>query len=139
MDARPDRTPRGGTPADPVPGDAAPTGRSPSSRRARDLRHVHPRDVTLQEALDALSDPVRRSIVQALAAEPDFARACGTFDLPVAKATASHHFAVLRSAGLIEQVDVGPRRLNRLRRGEFDACFPGLLTVILAERRPTAG
>jgi DNA-binding transcriptional ArsR family regulator len=102
----------------------------------RDLRHVHPRDVTLQEALDALSDPVRRSIVQTLATEPDFARACGTFDLPVSKATASHHFAVLRATGLIEQVDVGPRRLNRLRRTEFDARFPGLLAVILAEPRP---
>jgi DNA-binding transcriptional ArsR family regulator len=121
MNARPDATP------------------APGSRRARDLRHVHPRDVTLQAALDALADPVRRSIVQALAAEPDFARACGTFDLPVSKATASHHFAVLRSTGLIEQVDVGPRRLNRLRRAEFDARFPGLLAVILTERRPAPG
>jgi DNA-binding transcriptional ArsR family regulator len=100
---------------------------------------VHPREVSLQDALDALADPVRRSTVQALAAEPDFARACGTFDLPVSKATASHHFAVLRSAGLIEQLDVGARRLNRLRRAEFDARFPGLLAAILAEHRPGSG
>ncbi|OLB77114.1 MAG: transcriptional regulator [Actinobacteria bacterium 13_2_20CM_2_71_6] len=103
------------------------------TRRARNLTHVDPADVTLQEALDALADPVRRSIVQTLAAEPDFTRACGTFDLSVSKATASHHFAVLRAAGLIEQVDVGPRRLNRLRRAEFDASFPGLLALILSE------
>ncbi len=100
---------------------------------ARELHHVHPAEVTLQDALDALADPVRRSIVQTLAAEPDFSRACGTFDLPVSKATASHHFAVLRSSGLIEQLDVGPRRLNRLRRAEFDERFPGLLAVILSE------
>jgi DNA-binding transcriptional ArsR family regulator len=31
------------------------------------------------------------------------AEACGTFDLPVGKSTASHHFKVLREAGLIRQ------------------------------------
>lgn len=107
------------------------------SRRARNLRHSDPDDVSLQDALYALADPVRRSILRALANEPDFARACGTFDLPVSKATASHHFAVLRNAGLLEQVDQGPRRLNRLRRAEFDARFPGLLALVLAEPATT--
>jgi DNA-binding transcriptional ArsR family regulator len=103
------------------------------SRRTRGLRHADPRDVTLQEALEALADPIRRQILRALDGEPDFTRACGTFDLPVAKATASHHFTVLRAAGVLEQVDRGPRRLNRLRRAEFDARFPGLLALVLAE------
>ncbi|MEO3813759.1 helix-turn-helix domain-containing protein [Sphaerisporangium sp. B11E5] len=89
--------------------------------------------MTLQDALDALADPVRRSIVRELSTGPDFTRACGAFDLPVSKATASHHFAVLRAAGLLEQLDAGPRRLNRLRRPEFDARFPGLLALVLAE------
>jgi hypothetical protein len=61
--------------------------------------------VTLQEALDALADAVRRSILRELSAEPDFTRPCGSFDLPVSKATASHHFAVLRATGLLEQAD----------------------------------
>jgi DNA-binding transcriptional ArsR family regulator len=100
---------------------------------SRTLTHTHPSDVTLQAALDALGDPVRRSIVATLAGEPEFTRACGTFDLPVSKATASHHFAVLRAAGIIEQVDVGPRRLNRLRREEFDEAFPGLLALVLRD------
>jgi DNA-binding transcriptional ArsR family regulator len=103
------------------------------ARRRRNLVHVDPADVALQDALDALTDPVRRSILRELAGEPDFTRACGTFDLPVSKATASHHFAVLRAAGLLEQLDKGARRLNRLRRSEFDACFPGLLALVLAE------
>jgi DNA-binding transcriptional ArsR family regulator len=68
-----------------------------------------------------------------LAASPEWSRACGTFDLPVGKATRSHHFAILRQAGLIEQRDVGARRLNRLRRPEFDARFPGLLDLVLEE------
>ncbi|MCI2416211.1 helix-turn-helix domain-containing protein [Saccharopolyspora sp. K220] len=103
------------------------------ARRGRSLVHADPAEVTLQDALDALADPVRRSILRELADEPDFTRACGTFDLPVSKATASHHFAVLRASGLLEQVDRGPRRFNRLRRAEFDARFPGLLALVLAE------
>ncbi|MCK9875507.1 helix-turn-helix domain-containing protein [Frankia sp. Ag45/Mut15] len=107
------------------------------ARRADSLRHTDPVDVSLQAALDALADPVRRSILRTLAGEPDFTRTCGTFDLPVSKATASHHFAVLRACGLLEQVDQGSRRLNRLRRAEFDARFPGLLPLVLDEDEPT--
>lgn len=107
-----------------------------NTARARSLTHVHPAAVSLQTALDALADPVRRTILRDLAGHPDWSRACGTFDLPVTKATRSHHFAVLRAAGLIEQRDEGPRRLNRLRRHEFDARFPGLLDLVLAERVP---
>lgn len=95
---------------------------------------MDPDAVSLQAALDALADPVRRMILRELADQPDWTRACGTFDLPVGKATRSHHFAVLRQAGLIEQRDKGPRRLNRLRRPEFDRAFPGLLDLALSER-----
>lgn len=108
----------------------------PLSARARNLTHVHPADVSLQEALDALADPVRRTILRELAATPDWARSCGTFDLPVTKATRSHHFAVLRAAGLVEQRDEGSRRLNRLRKPEFDARFPGMLDIVLREDLP---
>ena len=94
---------------------------------------MSPGEVSLQEALDALADPVRRTIVRELAESPEWTRACGTFNLTVAKATSSHHFAVLRATGLIEQRDEGPRRLNRLRKNEFDARFPGLLDIVLAE------
>lgn len=114
--------------------DTATTGDRPKSARARNLTHGNPAEVTLQEALDALADPVRRTILRELAESPDWTRACGTFHLPVAKATSSHHFAVLRATGLIEQRDDGARRLNRLRKDEFDARFPGLLDVVLAER-----
>jgi DNA-binding transcriptional ArsR family regulator len=93
--------------------------------------HTHPDQVPVHAALAALSDPVRLGIVRELAAAEDWARSCGAFDVPVGKAARSHHFAVLRNAGLIEQRDVGPRRVNRLRREEFEARFPGLLTLVL--------
>jgi hypothetical protein len=37
-------------------------------------------------------------------------------------------------AGLVEQRDEGRRRLNRLRRPEFDHVYPGLLDIALNER-----
>lgn len=82
-------------------------------------------------ALAALADPVRLAIVRELAARPEWALACGSFDVPVGKAGLSHHLAVLRAAGLLEQRDEGPRRVNRLRRPEFDDRFPGLLELVL--------
>lgn len=112
------------------------TGPGQATARARSLAHRHPSEVSLQAALDAVADPVRRAILRELAGRPDWTRACGTFDLPVSKATRSHHFAVLRQAGLVEQRDEGPRRFNRLRRPEFDEAFPGLLDLVLSERRP---
>ncbi|MFF4382615.1 ArsR/SmtB family transcription factor [Kitasatospora sp. NPDC001547] len=109
------------------------------SARTRGLIHTHPAEVSLQEALDAVGDPVRRTILRELAGAPDWTRACGTFDLPVSKATRSHHFTVLRAAGLVEQRDEGPRRLNRLRRPEFDRRFPGLLDLVLADSATDRG
>lgn len=106
-----------------------------STARTRTLTHTDPVDVSLQAALEALADPVRRMILLDLSAHGVWERACGTFDLPVTKATRSHHFAVLRAAGLIEQRDVGPRRLNRIRTAEFNAAFPGLLHAVLAGHR----
>ncbi|MBH1933849.1 winged helix-turn-helix transcriptional regulator [Streptomyces sp. AV19] len=95
--------------------------------------HTHPDDVAVQAALAALADPVRLQLVRELAKTDDWTRTCGSFDVPVGKAACSHHFAVLRSAGLVEQRDEGARRLNRLRRAEFDARFPGLLDLVLSE------
>src|SRR6058998_670845 len=88
----------------------------------------HPRreELALESVLQALSDPVRLQIVRTLAAEPE-GRTCGTFGLPVSKSTASHHFRVLREAGVISQHVAGRERLTQLRVGDLEARFPGLL------------
>lgn len=93
--------------------------------------HTHPDEVPLLTALSALADPVRIQLVRELAKHPAWALSCSNFDVPVGRAAKSHHFAILRSAGLVEQRDQGPKRLNRLRREEFDARFPGLLDLTL--------
>lgn len=95
--------------------------------------HAELDQVTLESALLALADPVRQTLVRTLAEADDWERSCGTFDVPVTKATLSRHFAILREAGLLEQRDAGPKRLNRLRRAEFDARFPGLLDLVLRQ------
>jgi DNA-binding transcriptional ArsR family regulator len=91
------------------------------------------RDAALQDALDALADPIRRAIVRQLAAQPDWSITCGSFDLPVHKATLTHHFKTLRDVGLLQQRDEGTKRLNRLARDEFDERFPGLLRLVLGD------
>ncbi|MER7572603.1 helix-turn-helix transcriptional regulator [Streptomyces sp. NPDC126514] len=93
--------------------------------------HTDPEDVPVQTALSAVADPVRMQLIRELASSPDWTRSCGSFDVPVGKAALSHHFSVLRGAGLVEQRDEGPKRVNRLRREEFDARFPGLLDLVL--------
>jgi len=100
-----------------------------STRRSR--RTASPQDDELQAALDVVSDPVRRSVLRQLAGQPDWAIACGTFELSVSKSTLSHHFTVLVKSGLLEQREQGTRKLNRLNRADYDRRFPGLLDLIL--------
>ncbi|WP_395296712.1 ArsR/SmtB family transcription factor [Kitasatospora hibisci] len=105
---------------------------APPRRTGRDRVPPHPdvRTVGLQQAMEALVDPVRRLIVRELHAAPrDLA--CGAIDLPVSKSTATHHFHVLREAGLIRQYYVGTSRMNALRAEEFDEAFPGLLGAVV--------
>jgi DNA-binding transcriptional ArsR family regulator len=87
-------------------------------------------ELELAAVLHALSDPMRLRIVVALAAT-DAQPACGAFDLPVTKSTCTHHFKVLREAGVISQRQQGTARLNSLRREDLDARFPGLLDSVL--------
>jgi DNA-binding transcriptional ArsR family regulator len=94
-----------------------------------DPQHPDLADVDLTSLLHALSDPVRLEIVRTLAELNECA--CGAIDLPVSKATASHHFKVLRQAGVITQHDVGTRRLSSLRRDELEERFPGVLESVL--------
>jgi hypothetical protein len=98
--------------------------------------HTDPEDVSLTTALAALADPMRLRLVRELAGSADWERTCGSFNVPIGKAALSHHFAVLRAAGLLEQRDFGAKRANRLRREEFERRFPGLLTLALREGRP---
>jgi DNA-binding transcriptional ArsR family regulator len=56
---------------------------------------------------------------------------CTDVELPVSKSTTTHHFRVLREAGVISQVYRGTAKMNGLRRDDLDALFPGLLDSVL--------
>lgn len=86
-------------------------------------------DVSLADALRALADPVRMEIVRMAAERPDLP--CHAFFESIPKSTMSHHWNVLREAGLIHQERRGTQKLNSLRREEFDGRFPGLLDAVL--------
>jgi DNA-binding transcriptional ArsR family regulator len=103
----------------------------------RTPQHPEVSDFDVQRVLEALVDPVRRSIVTQLDALGADIK-CGGFDLPVGKATATHHFGVLREAGVIRQYYVGTLRMNSLRRADMDQAFPGLLDAILAAQKQPA-
>jgi DNA-binding transcriptional ArsR family regulator len=93
------------------------------------LSHPARHELELGAVLHALSDPIRLRIVAGLAAEDK--RTCKSFNLPVTKSTCTHHFRVLREAGVIRQRVEGTTRLNSLRRQDLDERFPGLLDSVL--------
>ena len=94
------------------------------------LPHPARAEIELAAVLHALSDPMRLRIVAGLAGESD--RTCKSFGLPVTKSTCTHHFRVLREAGVIRQRLEGTTKLNSLRRDDLEARFPGLLDSVLS-------
>ncbi|MFJ9725723.1 ArsR/SmtB family transcription factor [Streptomyces sp. NPDC101209] len=98
---------------------------------SRDLPHPAGADIRLEAVLHALSDPMRLQIVRELAAAED-ELTCSQFALPVTKSTTTHHFRVLREAGVIRQCYWGTAKMNGLRRDDLDDLFPGLLDALLA-------
>jgi DNA-binding transcriptional ArsR family regulator len=83
----------------------------------------------LHDVLAALGDPVRLDIVRQLAVRGEVP--CGGFNLDLAKSTLSHHFKVLREAGLVGARSEGTSLLNYLDRDGVDRQFPGLLDGVL--------
>lgn len=101
----------------------------PRSQRRPPLVHPEPDEFDLLDILHALSDPTRMTIVQTLRAAPE--RACGTFPVDVAPSTLTHHFRVLRDAGVIRQREDGNRRWTALRGEDLETRFPSLLDAIV--------
>ncbi|MFD5271870.1 ArsR/SmtB family transcription factor [Streptomyces sp. NPDC058335] len=97
---------------------------------SRDLPHPGREEIRLEAVLHALSDQMRLRIVRELAAGGD-ELSCSHFDLPVTKSTTTHHFRVLREAGVVRQVYRGTAKMNGLRKEDLDDLFPGLLDAVL--------
>jgi DNA-binding transcriptional ArsR family regulator len=98
-------------------------------------RFVHPaaEDISLAGVLGALSDPMRLRIFKKLLESRHGSLSCSAAaPCPeMAKSTLSHHFRVLRDAGLIRTTKQGVENLNCVRWAEVNARFPGLLKAIM--------
>ncbi|WP_228977030.1 helix-turn-helix transcriptional regulator [Streptomyces sp. DH12] len=93
--------------------------------------HPSLEEMHLRSVMNALSDPLRYEVISELVRGPEGSeRHCSSFGLPVSKSTRSHHFRILREAGLIRQVDRGNSRMAQLRRADLETRFPGLLDLI---------
>lgn len=90
--------------------------------------HPNIEDLSLPKVMQALSDPCRISIMQALQESQELA--CNELPVEVAKATLSHHVSVLREAGLIVTRVEGTKCLNSIRMETFTDHFPGLLELV---------
>lgn len=101
----------------------------------RTFEHPDLEHITLDGVLSALADPQRRAIVRQLADGPA-EQQCSRFELPVSASTRTHHFRVLREAGIISQRYEGTAILSALRTADLAAAAPGVLDAVLgADRR----
>lgn len=98
-------------------------------------RFVHPakEDITLPGVLAALGDPMRLEILKKLLEKRHGCLSCSEAApcQEMAKSTLSHHFRVLRDAGLIRTTKRGVENLNSIRWEDLNERFPGLLTTIM--------
>jgi DNA-binding transcriptional ArsR family regulator len=89
---------------------------------------------TLQAVLAALSDPVRLEMVRRMHAAGEPAPCAVLYD-DISKSTASHHFKILREAGVTSRSVIGGQTHQELRLEDVEDVYPGVLSAILATPR----
>ncbi|WP_336208630.1 ArsR/SmtB family transcription factor [Nonomuraea sp. LPB2021202275-12-8] len=104
----------------------------------RPLPHPATGDIQLTEVLRALSDPVRLEIVARLASHGEMTCGDAGDALGVHKSTASHHYRILREAGVVLTKQEGRLKFMSLRREDLDDRFPGLLDSVLSATHAVA-
>lgn len=100
----------------------------------RPLLHPSIDDITVEDILYALSDPVRVAIFADIVGSA-CAQSCSRFanisEMAVPKSTLSRHFKILREAGLIRSERQGVEMQNTSRCVEIEQRFPGLILAIV--------
>lgn len=94
--------------------------------------HPERDQMVIEDVLAALGQPVRLEAVRRLASGEE--KFCGEVSQGVPKSTMTHHWRILREAGIIRQRPEGRKLFVSLRRDDLDARFPGLLDVVLGSR-----
>ncbi|GAB3440811.1 helix-turn-helix transcriptional regulator [Streptomonospora sediminis] len=95
------------------------------------LSEPHIDELRLELVMSALAEPLRMTIARTLLLESDaYDHPCGWFGFDRPKSSLTHHFRVLREAGVIHQRQYGLERRSRLRTEDLNARFPGLLDLV---------
>lgn len=91
--------------------------------------HPSREEIRLEDVLGALSSPIRLAVLQVIADQQE--HPCSSVLPQVSKSTMTHHYRILREAGIARQSHVGRSYTLTLRRDDLDSRFPGLLDAIL--------
>lgn len=102
----------------------------------RPFLHPEIEVIRLDSVLYALADPVRLEIVRRLAGGDCPLNCSASAPAHLAKSTLSHHFQILREAGLVRSERRGTEVVNVSRTDEIEAKFPGVVSAILKAAKP---
>ncbi|WP_067473302.1 ArsR/SmtB family transcription factor [Nocardia amamiensis] len=97
---------------------------------ANDAAPESPPVAGLSTVLGALHDPVRLEMVRRLSNAGTAVR-CGALYEAINKSTATHHFKILREAGVTERVIVDGHTCQRLRGEDLESALPGVIPAIV--------
>ncbi len=98
------------------------------------FQHPATKDITLDQVMHALSDPLRRQIVVILMGCEGMR--CNQSCDVISPSTLSFHYRILRESGLVKSEKKGIEVHNTLRKKDMDKRFPGLLESVLAHHKP---
>jgi DNA-binding transcriptional ArsR family regulator len=84
----------------------------------------------VHQVLAALQDPVRLEVVRRLSNAGRPVQCAALYD-GINKSTATHHFKILREAGIIERVVADGLTHQLLRGADVEAAIPGLLDAVV--------
>ena len=100
---------------------------------SREPNHPAAGAISLSAVYDALSEPVRRTIVTQLADRGELN--CSDFLVHGSKTSISYHLARLREAGITHTRIEGKLHFINLREADLEKRFPGLLPAVIASVR----
>lgn len=87
--------------------------------------------MTLESVLYALADPIRLEIIKTISGFGCGVNCSNAAPADLPKSTQSHHFQILREAGLIRSERRGTEVVNTVRCTEIEKRFPGVVSAII--------
>lgn len=98
----------------------------------RDVLHPDLDQISMAAVLHGFADPARLHMVRTMHELGECPCSSVYASLGLSKSNASHHFRVLREAGILRRSQRGSQQYAALRAEELEDRFPGLLASVLA-------